>query len=247
MIKYIVLLCMASSLASASDSYKFPITESDSSNEFVILLHGLRGKSSSFLRMQTALLANGFSVCLVDYPSTRDSLDVLANSALAGAVRRCGQAGAKKIHVVAHSMGAILVRFYLQHNDVALLGRVVLLSPPNHGTKLVDVFSWSALFRKINGPAGMALGAGPDGFVQSLVPPDYEVGVLMSTKSINPVASVFITGKDDGRVSIESAKLQGMKDFMLIACNHHVIMKKKATIQQVVRFLKSGAFRKAAP
>ena len=89
----------------------------------------------------------------------------------------------------------------------------------------------------------MAIGAAPDGLVQSLGPPDYEVGVIMSTRSINPLASLFISGKDDGRVSIESAKLEGMKDFALVASNHHVIMKKDKTIEKVVQFLKYGTFR----
>ena len=192
--------------------------------------------------MQTALLAEGFGVCRVDYPSTRDSIDTMADTALGEAVRRCENAGAQKIHFVAHSMGAIMVRYFLQQQKLLNLGRVVLLSPPNHGTALVDKFQWSRLFHKLNGPGGMALGSEEGGFIQSLAEPDYEFGILMSTKTINPVASSFIPGKDDGRVSIKSSKLDGMKDFQLVRCNHHVIMKKEETIQQVVRFLVTGVF-----
>lgn len=242
-INIIVLFFALLAAGNAADGYNFRLTQTEKSDEFVIILHGLRGSSRSFLKMQKVLSAQGFSVCLVDYPSTRDSLGVLADSAIAGAVRLCRQAGAKKIDFVAHSMGAILVRYYLRQKKIPELGRVVLLSPPNHGTEVVDAFAWSALFRKFNGPAGMAIGAAPDGLVQSLGPPDYEVGVIMSTRSINPLASLFISGKDDGRVSIESAKLEGMKDFALVSSNHHVIMKKEKTIEKVVQFLKYGTFR----
>jgi triacylglycerol lipase len=239
-ITFLFMIALAADCLAAS--YNYHISLSSEPDEFIIVVHGLRGNSRVFAKMEKTLLVDGFSVCRVDYPSTRDSLAVMSETVISEAVRRCEQAGAKKLHFVAHSMGAILVRHYLQNHDVLDSGRVVFLSPPNHGTALVDKFRWSWFFRKINGPGGMQLGSAPDAFIQSLHAPDYEVGVIMSTKSINPFASAFIPGKDDGRVPIESAKIEGMKDFALVACNHHVIMKKEKTIRFVGLFLQNGTF-----
>ena len=240
---YILLLCVFI-VGCYSSFFQYSIASTDASDDFVIILHGLRGKSSSFLELERALQANGFNVCRVDYPSTKRTIQVLADMAIGEAVLRCKQAGSDTLYFVTHSMGAIVLRYFLQENDLPRCGRVVFICPPNHGTELVDKFAWCGLYRKINGPAGMQLGTAKDGFVSSLELPDYNFGVVMSTRSINPLASAFIPGEDDGRVSIESAKLAGMRDFVLVQSNHHNSMKKQETIQRVINFFKSGEFKR---
>ncbi len=194
--------------------------------------------------MEKALLAEGFNVCRVDYPSTKYSIEALADTALTEAVRQCRAAGGDTLCFVGHSLGSILIRYFLQQNDVESLGKVVMISPPNHGSELVNKLAWSKPFRKFNGPGGMQLGAGEYDFIQTLELPDYNFAVIMSARSINPFESMLIPGKDDGRVSIESAKLDGMRDFVLVNSNHHVVMKKDETIKQVISYLKTGQFVK---
>ncbi len=237
-----LLVCLTINCSSATFDYH--INTTDASDNFVILVHGLRAKSDAFAKMEKALLSNGFNVCRVDYPSREYTIDVLADTALYGAIKRCQNAGSDTLFFVGHSMGSILIRYFLQENDVPTLGNVVMISPPNHGTPLVDKFAWSRLFRKFNGPGGMQLGTAKDGFINSLDVPDYTFGVIMSRRSINPIESLFIPGKDDGRVSIESAKLEGMQDFVLVNYNHHVLMKKDETIDHVISFLTTGQFVK---
>ena len=52
----------------------------------------------------------------------------------------------------------------------------------------------------------------------------------------------MIPGKDDGKVSIESAKVEGMKEFRIIRATHPFIMKNKQATKATISFLKSGAF-----
>ncbi|MBN1465084.1 alpha/beta fold hydrolase [candidate division KSB1 bacterium] len=227
-----------------SASFHYSIAETDLSDDFVIILHGLRGKSSSFLKLEQALLAQGYNVCRVDYPSTQYDVQTLADRAIGEAIRRCERAGSDTLYFVAHSLGAILARHFLQENDLSRLGRIVFICPPNHGTELIDRFAWCRLFRKVNGPAGMQLSASPDGLVASLEIPDYPFAVVMSARSINPLASAFIPGRDDGRVSMESAKLTGMRDFVLVQAHHHNSMRKQETIRQVIHLLERGEFER---
>jgi pimeloyl-ACP methyl ester carboxylesterase len=239
---YLPLFILLFGIGCSSATFDYHVATSDSSNDFVIILHGLRGKSASFVKLEQALLEQGLNVCRIDYPSKDDSIQALANTAISAAMMRCERAGSDTLFFIAHSMGAILLRYYLQEHDVPKLAGVVLLSPPNHGIELIDAFEWSRLFRQFNGPAGMQLSAKENAFIQSLEKPDYAVGVIMSKKSINPIASAFIPGKDDGRVSIESAKLDGMTDFVLVNSNHHVVMKKQETIDHIIAFIKTGRF-----
>ncbi len=141
-------------------------------------------------------------------------------------------------------MGAILVRYYVEHHEVPHLGRVVMLSPPNNGSEVVDKFKDSPIFRWINGPAGQQLGTGADSLPKTLGAPNYEVGIITGDKTINPILSLLIPGKDDGKVSVESAKLRGMKDFLVVHKTHPFIMNDKKVLEQVTAFLKNGAFNR---
>ena len=52
--------------------------------------------------------------------------------------------------------------------------------------------------------------------------------------------SLLIPGDDDVKVSIESAKLERMKDFCVIPSSHPFIMNNKRTIAQALTFLGAG-------
>ena len=47
----------------------------------------------------------------------------------------------KRFHIVAHSMGSIVVQSALSRSDVANLGRLVFLAPPNHGSPVARIAS----------------------------------------------------------------------------------------------------------
>ena len=73
-----------------------------------------------------------------------------------------------------------------------------------------------------------------------LGPPSFEVGVITGDRSAHPGA--WLTeGKDDGVVSVESARLEG-GDFLGVEANHTFIARNPEVTQQVVHFLRTGAF-----
>jgi len=224
-----------------SKQFDHHLKTAEKADHYVILVHGLRGTSADFKSMEKDLNGRGLNTISINYPSSHYPIETLADSAFDFLDELRYNDNDITIHFVAHSLGGILVRFYLQHHPLANLGRVVLLSVPNHGTELINAFGKFWLFRRFNGPAAMQTAAGSE-FLRRLEEPNYQVGVMMSTKSINLMASRFIPGADDGRLSIESAKLSNMADFILLNCNHHVIMKKKTAIDQTIHFLKRGEF-----
>ncbi len=57
-----------------------------------------------------------------------------------------------------HSLGGIVVRQLAKSAPDLRIGRVVMLSPPNHGSQVVDKLGGLGLFKWINGPAGLELG-----------------------------------------------------------------------------------------
>ncbi len=143
-----------------------------------------------------------------------------------------------------HSLGGILVRCYFSRNDEPRLGRVVMLGPPNKGSEVVDVLKDWSLFRKINGPAGSELGTGSRSVPKRLGPVTFELSVIAGDRSINWINSLMIPGPDDGKVSVESTKVDGMKEHVVVHRTHPCIMKAKESIELTIRFLRSGSFKK---
>lgn len=215
------------------------------SADCVILLHGLGRTSSSMKPVAGALADRGYFVVNVDYPSREKAIEELAPLAVRKGLAECPQGDA--VHFVTHSLGGILIRYYLENNELAGLGRVVMLAPPNHGSQVVDRLGKFPGFASLNGPAGAQLGTGENSILSSLGPVDYEVGIIAGTRTFNPILSLYLPNPDDGKVSVESTKVEGMSDFIEVPHSHPFIMRAPAVLEQILLFMESGNFDHDAP
>ena len=215
----------------------------ESAGDYVILLHGLGRTHRSMHALEERLAGEGFQVINLDYPSRQYSIEQLAGILKQRIEQNC-TAEEKRIHFVTHSMGGMILRSYVQQNRPERLGRVVMLCPPGSGSELVDIAGANWLFEWLNGPAGSQLGTDSSSFPQRLGPVDFELGVIAGDKSLNPLYSLLIPGKDDGKVSVDRAKVAGMADFLVLPHSHTFIMSSPETAKQVVYFLRNGRFLK---
>lgn len=196
--------------------------------------------------MERALSEAGYKVLNVDYPSRSASVSKLGEVVVGKAVDDCQRAGAARIHIVTHSLGGILARSYLSQHSITNLGRVVMLGPPNQGSEVVDRLGTLPIFRMINGPAGGELGTGTDSTPNRLGAANFCVGIIAGDRSINWINSMMIPGSDDGKVSIERTKLEGMTDHIAIHATHPFLMRNKTSIRQTIHFLRHGKFDRPA-
>lgn len=225
----ICALILSSSLAAGADC--------------VILLHGLARTAMSMNKMQRALIEEGFETANIDYPSRDSSIEELAQAAVTDGLDACRSIDdIGRIHFVTHSLGGILLRQYLSIREIDELGRVVMLAPPNQGSAAVDELGEVPGFDWLNGPAGRQLGKGEDSVPLRLGPANFELGVIAGNRTIDPITSAVLQNPDDGRVSVEDTKLDGMDDFVVVEHSHAFMMRMGRPIELTIRFLKSGSF-----
>ena len=212
--------------------------------ECVVLLHGLARSANSLLLMEWNLKRAGYDVVNVDYPSKEATIEDLADWVIPEALHKCRDA--ETVHFVTHSMGGILLRYYMNriNSPPERLGRSVMMGPPNKGTPVVDQLNDLPGFEIWNGIAGMQLGEGVESLPNNLGPVEFELGVIAGGQSFNPLLSQIIEGPDDGKVGVESTKVDGMVDHIVMPVTHTFMMNNPNVIEQVLIFLRFGSFKR---
>jgi pimeloyl-ACP methyl ester carboxylesterase len=210
----------------------------------VVLLHGLARTERSMRPLADRLTYAGYQVLNIGYPSRTARFDDLVRH-VRREIEPCASDFPSRVHFVTHSLGGIVLRAYLHDHRPENLGRVVMLAPPNHGSELADVLAGFPPFDALYGPVAAELGTDPASWPNRLGPADFELGIIAGNKSINPAGSWLIPGPDDGTVSVASARLEGMTDFLVLPVTHFFMMADKAVAAETLHFLRHGRFSHA--
>jgi pimeloyl-ACP methyl ester carboxylesterase len=209
----------------------------------VVLLHGISRTSRSFYKMQMAIEAAGFATLNLGYDSRGKPLQSLAED-IHPAIQRFAHNLDGSVHFV-DSMGGLLTRAYLARYRPQRLGRVVMLGTPNGGSEIADRLSSFAAYRAYFGPAGQQLMTERDSTTHAILPPaNYPVGIIAGDRSIYPISSALLPKPNDGRVSVENTKLDGMADHIVVRASHPWLVRNGIAIDQTIAFLKEGKFRR---
>jgi hypothetical protein len=119
-----------------------------------------------------------------------------------------------------------------------------MLGTPNGGSEVADLLQGLALYRKFYGPAGQQLTTHLDSVLRSLPALDYAVGIIAGNSSIDPISSILIVPRpNDGRVSVQSSRLDGMADHITIKASHNGLLRHRIAIDQTIAFLREGRFK----
>ncbi len=205
----------------------------------VVLLHGLGRSTLAMWRMEDRLESAGFRVESIGYRSlTRTPAQIIET--VERQIRACCEAVDGTLHFVGHSLGGLLIRAYLQRHEVPQLGRVVLIGTPNQGTEIVDRFR-DRWWMRLAGPTALALGTDEDSLPSTLEPPYYPVGVIAGVSGSGR-NDAFLPGDDDGLVSVEAARLEGMTDFVIVDSSHSLMRYDDEVMEQTITFLRQGRF-----
>lgn len=205
----------------------------------VICLHGIGRSSKSMNPVIQALAAEQVTAVPFDYPGNRSSL-----AECAACLRQVVESltGAEQLSFVAHSMGGLVVRRYLQdHTDPRHL-RMVMLGTPNLGADLAAMLKNFVLFRAVFGPAGQELAAGAESVASGLPVPDFPFGIIAGGRGDERGFNPLLRGDDDGTVTVACTRLPGAADFLRVNRLHSLLMSDPQVCAAIRCFLKNGRF-----
>jgi pimeloyl-ACP methyl ester carboxylesterase len=211
--------------------------------DYVILLHGIARTSRHMAKLEHLLASSGYRPINLDYLSTRHPLEELIEH-VHEQIEKATPDKTRTIHMLGYSMGGLVVRGIINRHRPAHLGRVILLPPPNHGSEVADFLKDNPIYRHIYGPAGQQLATSQKNVQKILGKIDAELGIIAGDRSIDPFSSLLLKGVNDGKVSVESTKMEGMKDHIVLHANHTFFPNTKAVMEQVIYFLEHGQFRR---
>ena len=209
-------------------------------NGCVILLHGLARTNHSMFKLASLLKKHHYVVVNRNYPSTRKSIDSLANEFISPMVDDCLTHHARHIHFVTHSLGGIILQQYLQKHRIVGLDTIVMLAPPNHGSPLADKLHPNWIFRFFLGPSLAELTTTKRH--PSMIHGQYKIGIIAGNYHLNPFSNLIFAEPNDGKVAVSSTKLERMDDFIILPVTHTFIMQNAFVEKQILYFLTHAHF-----
>jgi triacylglycerol lipase len=203
--------------------------------ETVVLLHGQGRTRASMFVLRQRLRGSGYRTLSFAYNSRKSTIDQISD-VLVETLRR--DIETPTYHLLGHSLGNVIVRNGFKTGFPDGLARVVMLAPPNQPAQLARVLRDKRLFRLFTGDTGQKLG--DESFYDTLPVPNVEFGIVAGSKS----HTGFIRDEpNDGVVTADSTKLDGMTDWVLVHHTHTFMMNSRATFELVRAFLRTGKFR----
>lgn len=232
---YLLLLCAACLLPIYSQA-KTPA-------RCVILLHGLGRSHHCMSPIEETLMRHHYIVINRDYPSTTKSIKDIADFYLPFMINECKKHNPRSIDFVTHSMGGIILQTYLQNHKIEKLDRIIMMSPPNHGSPVADILHKYWLYQAVTGPAGQELTTYKKSTPHKVhLLSACEIGVIAGTYNFVPFGNYMFQEANDGAVSVSSAKTNLMKDFIALPVSHSFMMDNPIVQRQILYFLSNGRF-----
>jgi pimeloyl-ACP methyl ester carboxylesterase len=203
--------------------------------EPVVLVHGLWSNRAAMLYLARALAARGFAPRALGYASTLHGFEASA--------ARIGQALARtpgaRLHVVAHSLGALVVLRALAREPNPRVHRVVLLGAPVRGClagRTLACRRWAAPL--LGATRSFWLDLPP-----LAIPPGVEAGAIAGTRPLGLGQLVLrVPGPSDGVVRVDETRDARLADHLPLPVAHSQMLVSSRVADAAAAFLRTGRF-----
>ena len=215
----------------------------------VILLHGLCRSWKSMKPMAEHLETEGYQAIPFRYASSRKR--VADHARYLSQVIAALPSDVTEINFAGHSLGNIVVRHYVADCNKSKtlkldprINRMVMLGPPNQGSRMARLLKNSFAFKMIAGASGAELSIGWEQLSKNLATPEFEFGIIAGGygDKDSPMSNILLPGPDDFTVSEKETLLVGADDFLVKPLLHSTMMRQAEVLESTTRFLQEGFF-----
>ncbi|SJZ62855.1 triacylglycerol lipase [Pilibacter termitis] len=198
---------------------------------YVVLIHGIWGTHKDLSFVKERLLPKKFRIISIQYPSV-EKIETIVQKYIAPTLEKLDSD--VPIHFVVHSMGAVVLRYYLA-NFAEQTGKVIMIAPANQGSDLVSMVPKRPL-SLILGEAMFQLKKN-GAWMNELPYLKKDTFIFMGNRSNNFLYSLFIKGEDDGMIAVESAKMGGFPVEIIDGQTHTSILKNEEVLLEIEKLL----------
>ncbi len=206
--------------------------------ETVVLIHGMYMGGWAMTLLANRLRAQGWRPCCFSYPTVRRPLTASVESLQ----HLLGQLDTPVSHLVAHSLGGLLVRHLFYRFPDQRPGRIVTLGTPHRASHVAVALAARPWSRWILGRTvpGDLLGAAP------AWGGSHELGVIAGTLGvgIGRIVVPHLPVPNDGTVAVGETQLSQAADWISLPVTHTGLLLSAQVAEQVGAFLATGRFRR---
>ena len=120
--------------------------------------------------------------------------------------------------------------------------RFVMLGSPNQGAELAEKLGDNPAFIAVFGSAGQQLGKRWAELKPTLATPACEFGIIAGGTQFDKGFNPLLKEDNDGLLTVESTKLAGAADFLVLPVIHACLVNDPNAMQCTLRFLEHGYF-----
>lgn len=207
-----------------------------SQDEVTVLVHGIWMQGFMMTVLAKRLRELGFR-------STTFSYDFLSNSPAENAqdlYRQIGEIGARRVNLVGHSLGGIVILHLLDQFPALEVNKIVLIGSPVKGSYVARRMHASRIFRPL-------LGKSTEGGLLDGAPAfrsERPLGIITGSGRLGIVALLYPPGNDsDGVVRHSETMIENATDRICVSSSHSAMIFSRKCADYVANFLNLGRFR----
>ena len=210
----------------------------------IILIHGFKKNSRDMQTLGEHLNRLGYHSMLVDLPLTFNKLEhslPIMESFLEQLITELSTG--EKVHLVGHSTGGLVIRSVLSSGRFNnWIDRCVLISTPNKGSELADLAVRWCMPLTVVCKTLQSLQTKNFQDPTLSLPCNVEIGAIAGNKN-NLLLGRLLKETNDGLVTVQSVRINGLRDFILVPYGHREIHYQTATAMLIDNFLRTGKFK----
>jgi triacylglycerol esterase/lipase EstA (alpha/beta hydrolase family) len=207
-------------------------------DEITVLVHGFNKDRYDMAFLEKGLRKSGFKTVSVNLPTTFGTLEECRHS-LSLQIKNLTRKD-RIVNYVAHSMGGLIIRDYINDDKQNNVGKCVFIATPHKGSRLADIANRIPFYSKIFRPIE-ALSSGSK-FSSSSLDKNIKVGLIAGNKNTNLLGKLFLSNKSDGWVEVASVKCKDADELIEVPFGHKEIHHQHKTLILVKNFLLQGTF-----